>query len=167
MEYEQFVLFSILAAIVIGVIVFALFTRREKKKKKDIPSFTVRDSGVEEKQETSVEKKIRAYVWDEKILQPELIENPIGNIWIVEPPLSESGSYYFCLHKDGEYTAFEPRIDKMEENNTPRDTYDALLWDSEVHGVYISTLNRWEQIRGILPYVIAGGFIFIVLAVVG
>lgn len=106
----------------------------------------------------------KAYVWEPN---PGIvachINKPVGLLWNAEPTLPMSGQVYFCKRdKDGKLIPYDPRLEKVNPEESPERLYRAINAQDVVDPVYTSESTWWEKVNVIAPYIIS---VLIVIAI--
>ncbi len=119
----------------------------------------------------NIKGKYLAYVWrrDNKKIEPEMVEVPIGAVHSASPPLPKVGATFFLKEsKDGkELQAHRCLEQTILENGTPEDLAEAINWDREWGDALATPWNAWDAVKLLAPYLIAAGLLLLNIIIIG
>lgn len=134
-----------------------------------VPITTVTAQPKDGYAQISIHGKYHAYIWEPNPgIVVARITKPVGKLWIAEPTLPKSGGCYFCMRdENNNLIPYDPRLKKLDPNESPERLYRATNAEEVVNPVYTSQSTLWEKINTLMPYAISFLILIAVIVKVG
>jgi hypothetical protein len=89
----------------------------------------------------------------------------LGNTVTLEPSMPKRGGHYLIVQQDGEWRAYDPRLEPLVSAETPQAAFDSVTVYDLVAACYANKYGLWDKINTILIACMGAGFILV--AIVG
>jgi hypothetical protein len=113
-------------------------------------------------------EKYRAMVISEGVtnITFKFIPKKLGNPMYLEQSMPSRGAHLVVVEKDGNWSAYDPRLEAFASSETPQRAYTAVNCYEIVSAVYANKLGLWEKFNMILIALVGCGFILVAIVAI-